>query len=190
MTSTHSTAPAALAAIPLEQVVELDVREDLLNGREPFGRIMAARQTVPPGGALRLRAIFEPVPLYAVMAQQGFDHWTEELAPDDWQVSFYPARSGAEARPARSTSAERGALAASAGDPGAVTVLDLRDVAASERMPRAHAALDQLPAGRTLLLIDDDVPQIPLSRLEELGFTREVREQKDGPVRVFIRRGS
>ncbi|MEX2608590.1 MAG: DUF2249 domain-containing protein [Gemmatimonadota bacterium] len=123
--------PAALAAIPPEHIVELDVREDLRNGQEPFSRIMAARWEVPPGGALRLRAIFEPVPLYGVLGKQGLTHHTEQLGPDDWQVWFYagedehvdaapsPARAGADAGAAAQAPAGADAEAPAAGLAGA-----------------------------------------------------------------------
>lgn len=81
--------PPALEAVAPDAIVEIDVREDLRQGREPFQRIMAARQRVPEGGALVVRATFEPVPLYRVMGKQGFDHYTEELGDEDWRVSFY-----------------------------------------------------------------------------------------------------
>jgi hypothetical protein len=55
-------------------------------------------------------------------------------------------------------------------------------------MVRTLAALETLPAGRTLLQINERVPQFLLPRLEELGFTYRVREQDDAVVRIFIRR--
>ena len=45
-----AAAPEDLAP---EKVVEVDVREDLRAGREPFSRIMAALQDVPRGGCWR-----------------------------------------------------------------------------------------------------------------------------------------
>ena len=80
--------PPEFAAIPAERMTDLDVREDLRRGAEPFGRIMQAQADVPPGGVLRVRAIFEPAPLYMVLGRQGFTHWTERLADDDWRVWF------------------------------------------------------------------------------------------------------
>src|SRR5690606_30324432 len=62
-----ATLPSSANAGEDGVIVDLDVREDLRSGREPFSRIMAAVATVPPGGTLRLRATFEPVPLYAVL---------------------------------------------------------------------------------------------------------------------------
>ena len=82
--------PAGLARIPESDVVVADVREELRSGGEPFGVIMSAKASVPEGGALCVRAIFEPVPLYRVMERNGWTHWTEQLAPDDWKVWFYP----------------------------------------------------------------------------------------------------
>lgn len=81
--------PEALAAIPAESRVELDVRKILKNGGEPFGEIMQAVARVPSNGALRLRATFKPVPLFGVMNVKGFDHWIEYGEGDDWVVWFY-----------------------------------------------------------------------------------------------------
>ncbi|HET8657061.1 MAG TPA: DUF2249 domain-containing protein [Longimicrobiaceae bacterium] len=179
--------PPELARIPSDQVVELDVREALRRGEEPFSQIMAARRQVSPGGALRLRAIFEPAPLYAVLKKQGLDHWTEKHAEDDWEVWFFPAGAGSR----DSASGERSPVTPEprAPDPDEdVIVLDVRGMEPPEPMVRTLAALEELPAGKTLLQINERVPQFLLPKLEELGFVYEVREQNDALVRVFIRR--
>ena len=64
--------------------VELDVRDDLRQGREPFSRIMAAVKALAPGQVLHLRAIFEPLPLYRVLAQRGYSAVSQAHAPDEW----------------------------------------------------------------------------------------------------------
>lgn len=81
--------PEPLAGVDGERVEDVDVREQLRRGGEPFERIMAAAASLPPDGVLRVRAIFEPEPLYAVMASRGFDHWTEQLGAEDWRVWFW-----------------------------------------------------------------------------------------------------
>ena len=63
-TGVREPQPEFLAALAPERIVDLDVREDLRAGREPFSSIMAAREALPAGCVLRVRAIFEPVPLY------------------------------------------------------------------------------------------------------------------------------
>lgn len=175
-----ATAPAALRAITWDRIVTVDVREDLRAGREPFSRIMAARRTVPPGGALCVRAIFEPVPLYAVMKRQGFEHWTERLADDDWRIWFYDAGGGAQPEPAQTTTEIRT-------EEDGVVVIDVRGLEPPEPMVRTLEALEQLPRGGTLVQLNVRVPQFLLPQLEQRGFTYEVREQEPGLVRVFIR---
>ncbi|HSJ31277.1 MAG TPA: DUF2249 domain-containing protein [Longimicrobiales bacterium] len=180
--------PAALAAIDDERIVVLDVRDELRAGREPFSLIMGALRSVPEGGALVIRAIFEPVPLYAVMKRQGLEHWTEELAADDWRVSFYPPAADGVAKEATPAASTAPAPPTDAADPeGDVIVLDVRGMEPPEPMMRTLAALEQLPAGATLLQINVRVPQFLLPMLEERGFTYHVREQEPDLVRVFIR---
>lgn len=182
-TPTREGFPAALAAIPAAKVSAIDVRDELRAGKEPFSLIMAARARVPEGGALSVRAIFEPFPLYAVMARQGFQHHTEELAADDWRVWFYPAAPAAAA----ATPGTGGAEPTDSTEAG-VVVLDVRALEPPEPMVRTLAALETLPPGGTLLHINVRVPQFLLPQLEERGFTYEIRAQGPDLVRVFIRR--
>ena len=176
--------PAALVAIPSNAVVEVDVREDLRAGREPFSRIMAARRTVPAGGALCVRAIFEPVPLYAVMAKQGLAHHAERIEADDWKAWFYPDTSAAVGAPTRATEGD----GPTSGD--GVVVLDVRGLEPPEPLERTLAALESLPAGGTLVQLNVRVPRFLLPRLEERGFLYEIREQREDLVRVIIFRAT
>jgi len=185
--------PAALAAMPETSVVEVDVREDLRNGREPFSRIMAARREVPAGGALRVRAIFEPVPLYAVMGKQGFAHHTEKLGEEDWRVWFHAGEAGPDASPAAGAAPSPDAQPREAGETDAsagVVVLDVRGLEPPEPMVRTLAALEELPPGATLVQVNVRVPRFLLPQLEERGFLYEIREQAPDLVRVFIRRAA
>lgn len=174
--------PPALAAIPSERIADVDVREDLRAGREPFGRIMGAKQALPAGHVLRVRAIFEPAPLYRVLGKDGFAHWTERLAEDDWRVWFH--RDGAEAGAGAVPGADGSAPAVDSG----TVVLDVRGMEPPEPMVRTLAALEALPPGGTLVQVNVRVPRFLLPKLEEQGFEYEVREQGDELVRVFIRR--
>ncbi|HEU5208963.1 MAG TPA: DUF2249 domain-containing protein [Longimicrobiales bacterium] len=179
--------PPALAAIPAERRIVLDVRDELRAGNEPFRAIMTALRERPDDGALAVRAIFEPVPLYTVMRRQGLEHYTEELGPEDWRVWFYadgsePAADRPENVP---ETAPDVAVSAATDD---VVVLDVRGLEPPEPMMRTLAALEQLPVGGTLVQLNVRVPQFLLPLLEERGFTYEVREQDAELVRVFIRR--
>ncbi len=187
--------PAFLANLPAERISDLDVREDLRQGREPFSRIMSARAQLRSGGVLRLRATFEPAPLYVVMGKQGYGHWTEQLANDDWRVWFY--KQGAEETAGEESSTEQTSATDQQKNPATndasdetadVIIVDVRGLEPPEPMVRTLAALERLPQGKTLLQINERVPQFLLPRLEELGLEYDIREQAEGVVRVFIRR--
>jgi uncharacterized protein (DUF2249 family) len=170
------TVPDAWRALPEDRIVELDVRDDLRHGREPFRRIMDAARALPDGSVLRVRAIFEPAPLYAVLARLGLAHGVERLASDDWRVWF---RHGAVASDP--------APVAAAPEDDDVIVLDVRGLEPPEPMMRTLEALAAMPRGKTLVQINVRVPQYLLPRLRERGFTYEIREQGPDLVRIFIR---
>lgn len=73
---------------PDEKTVTVDVREDIRQGREPFGKIMAAVDRLQPDETLLLVVSFEPLPLYRVMARNGFTHCAERTAAGDWKIYF------------------------------------------------------------------------------------------------------
>lgn len=195
--------PPELNAVPEAAVVHLDVREDLRQGKEPFTRIMNALDAVPDGGVLTVRAIFEPEPLYRVMASKGLDHWTEQLGSEDWRVWFYPAGDepyqDSAAGPASPSftkedgsggdepDAQDDAAGGDVPEPGSI-VLDVRGLEPPEPMVRTLAAIEELAPGETLVQVNVRVPRFLLPKLEERGFRYEILEESEERVRVAIRR--
>lgn len=72
--------------------LELDVRDMLRHGGEPFPQIIAAIETLQPAEVLHLRATFEPTPLLNLLASRGFAHETKAYAADDWSAWFWRPR--------------------------------------------------------------------------------------------------
>lgn len=174
--------PEALLSVPRAQVVDADVREDLRAGKEPFRRIMDAARETPSGGVLRVRATFEPAPLYAVLAERGFSHFTERIAHDDWRVWFHRNTDAAAIQPVSPSDA------ATERPPDAdVTLLDVRGLEPPEPMRLTLEALATMPRGKTLVQLNVRVPQYLLPKLDERGFEYEIREQSEDLVRLFIR---
>jgi uncharacterized protein (DUF2249 family) len=159
------------------RAVELDVRADIRQGKEPFARIMAAVEALAPGEALVIRAPFEPAPLYRVLGRRGFRHWAERLAADDWRVWFWPA-AGAEAH------APRDRVASAEMSP----TLDVRGLEPPLPMVRILERLDALPAGATLTVLHERRPLFLYPQLDERGFGHETDEPEPGLVRILIRR--
>jgi uncharacterized protein (DUF2249 family) len=169
--------------MPESARVELDVREDIREGREPFARIMAAVDELPRNAALVLRAPFEPVPLYRVLGRRGFAHWTESRAPDDWSVWFFREAAPTEPMPAPAVSAAP--RAASAGD-GVPTPLDVRGLEPPHPMIRVLDAVEALAPGQRLEVWHDRRPLFLYPQLEERGCSHATDEPKPGLVRILI----
>lgn len=202
--------PLILDALLPDQIIELDVRDDLRAGIEPFGRIMAAAKEIGGGKVLRLRATFEPVPLYHVMAKRGLDRWTERLDEDDWVVWFFaPAPNGAavaEREPGSEASlrpsggpklrssgednAENGSQAPPEADrePHVVVRLDVRGLEPPEPMMRTLEAIDALPSGGTLIQTNVRVPRFLIEELNRRGLPNESRTVAPGIVELTIRK--
>ncbi|AFK20930.1 DUF2249 domain-containing protein (plasmid) [Haloferax mediterranei ATCC 33500] len=68
-----------------DAVHTLDVRD--LDG-EPFGEIMAAVDGLTADESFLLVNSFEPVPLYDVLEQRGFEYETSQVAADEWHITI------------------------------------------------------------------------------------------------------
>ena len=170
MSAAGAGRPAALDAL---RPVDLDVREDIRAGREPFARIMAAVKALGARDALVLRAPFEPAPLYKVLGGRGFAHWTECLGADDWRVWFYRGDTGP-------------AVASGAGD--AASALDVRGLEPPLPMVRVLERLDTLAPGGRLTVLHDRRPMLLYPQLEARGFSHASDEPAPGLVRIVIER--
>ena len=145
--------------------VELDLREDMRAGREPFSRIMAAVGALQDGEVLLLRTIFEPVPLFGVLAKRGFLHEATPHTDDDWSVWFWHEPVVA--------------------DPPTVW-LDVRGLEPPEPLHQTLAALDVLPDGHQLVQVNVRVPQLLLPMLAERGYACEIDDSVADQVNVRI----
>ena len=193
---TVPTRPDALHDVDPSRILDLDVRRDLREGNDPFHRIMHARQALAGDGILRLRATFEPRPLYGVMRHEGFLHWAEPMAEDDWRVWFYRPDGHVAAvseAPEAPNAAGRSAPTRlpTCGTPGPpptdMVVLDVRGMEPPEPLTATLARIESLPEGHTLIQINQRQPHFLFPELERRGFQFSVREEGD-EVRVFIRR--
>ncbi len=166
-------------------VIEVDVRDDLRSGREPFSRIMSAVSTLDANDVLHLRAIFEPARLFAVLGKRGFAHESKANAPDDWSVWFWrPAmRDTVTAEASTAPTFENDVPA----DDETTAFLDVRGFSPPEPMLQTLVALETLPPGHTLVQINARVPHFLFPVLAERGFAWEIDESRTDRVLVRIR---
>jgi uncharacterized protein (DUF2249 family) len=143
---------------------ELDVRPIIATGGAPIGAILAAAQGLPSGGALRLIAPFEPVPLYGKLGELGFDHATRARDDGAWEILFTRRKVA----------------------PPPPVMLDLRTLEPPEPLQRALEAATALPPGGVLIAITRFRPVHLLSILDERGLAWEANEQPDGSWETIV----
>ncbi len=164
--------------------VTLDVREDIRRGREPFSRIMQAAATLDSDQTLVLLAPFEPMPLYAVLQNQGFSHESRELDSGDWEVRFFRGEpegaNGTSNQPAQADSPKSASK-------GYVDV-DTRGLEPPEPLVKILEALPSLPEGGVIRAFTDRRPMHLYAQLEQRGYLGETLEQPDGSFVTHVRR--
>lgn len=161
---------------------ELDVREMLANGQEPFRLITGTAREVGPGEAFALVTSFEPLPLYDALAKQGFSHWGEPVGDGDWRVLFHRDGDASHAPAPASTGVEWDAPAS------AEVTIDVSELVPPEPMIRILEALEGLPDGARLLVHHVRRPMHLYDRLDEMGYAHATREPAPGRVEVLIQK--
>ena len=175
-------------------IVILDVREEIAQGREPFAKIMGTVAQLRPDQKLQLIAPFEPLPLFSVLAKKGYSHAGKQLESGDWEVLFtrntgqashVPSeRDGTSVKTSGARSADTGRREACA----AYIDVDARGLEPPQPMVKILEALATLPTDAGLRAHTDRRPMHLYAHLEERGFTSETTEQGDGSFLTHIRR--
>lgn len=172
--------PAWVATAPL--VREMDVREMLDKGQEPFRLITGTAREVGAGEAFALVTGFEPLPLYDALAKQGFSHWAEPIGNGDWRVLFHRDRETAAAPSTPSARVDWDAPATSE------VTIDVSELVPPEPMIRVLTALEDLPDGGRLLVHHVRRPMHLYDRLDEMGYAHDTRELAPDRIEVLIQK--
>lgn len=162
-----------------DEIVTLDVREEISQGREPFGIIMRTVAKLQPGQKFRLLAPFEPAPLYTVLGNKGFSHETKQLDSGVWEITFSP---GDAPKPAAKSTAPT-----SANEPTSFIEVDARGLEPPQPMVTILEAVSNLPAKTGIRARTDRRPMHLYAHLEERGFSSQTTEQSDGSFLTEIR---
>ena len=161
-------------------VVKLDVRQEIQQGREPFGLIMRTVGQLQPKESLLLVAPFEPVPLFGVMANRGFSHTARALPDGSYEILFEQASPVAvsEISPSRPE--------CPAQPKTKVIEVEARGLEPPQPLVTILEALERLPSDASLRAHTDRKPQHLLSLLEQRGIRATTTEQGDGSYVTHI----
>lgn len=68
--------------------LELDLRRPRGGAPSTFKDVLDGALRLGPGGLLSVRMDFEPSLLDRMLSDQGFEHWLEPLADEQWIIYF------------------------------------------------------------------------------------------------------
>ena len=189
-----------------KKVVELDVREDLKNKREPFKKIMEAIKPLQEGDQFILHAIFKPTPLLKLLKAKGFSYEVQQQAPDHWTVIFtkqkrrfsltslFGSKQDQDTAPAPSHSGnpmvDEEEIAQSVENDlkkeGNVYRLDNRGLEPPKPMMRTLHQLSRMKPGETLIITNERVPVFLFEELKELGYDYQYEQIDENTVNITI----
>ena len=154
----------------------LDVRPILSKGGDPFKVIVRSVGELAPGEALHLMVGFDPVPLYAVLRNQGFASHTQAEG-STFHVWFW--REGSPVRPAVAPFAERSGLK----EP---VEMDVRGLEPPQPMIAILEKLVELGDGAQLLVRHHREPVLLYEKLLARGYAARTSRRGEGDYLVHI----
>jgi uncharacterized protein (DUF2249 family) len=168
-------------------ITTLDVREDIRQGREPFSKIMRTVAELGEQEEFLLIAPFEPVPLYAVLARQGFGHRAKQKASGDWEVVF-TRESRAGVPPALKSAVVELQQEARRDACTTLVEIDARGLEPPQPLIKILEAVEALPEGAEMRARTNRRPVHLYPHLEDRGFAAKTEEQSDGSFITYIQR--
>jgi uncharacterized protein (DUF2249 family) len=174
--------PAWMDSLDPANEVLLDVRPILSSGKDPLKDILEGLRNLHPGQYLRLVNFFEPVPLYSIIGNKGFEHWTEER-----EGVFHVFLSG-QWKASSEGSPRHDVADLLLEHDHALLEVDVRGLEPPEPMVRILEALSGIEEGGVLLVHHHREPMFLYDKLEERGFQAACQKVQDNYYKVLIKK--
>lgn len=183
--SAPSKMPEFLTNISPDNIIELDVREILESGKDPFNLILENIKRLKLKQILKLINSFEPVPLIQLLEKQGYKTYSEIINTDLVFTYFFNDEqvltSGYEHR--SSDEDWNGVLGRFK---EASVTIDVRALEMPLPMLTILDALENLPDGKALYVYHKRIPVFLLPELQERNFEYRIKEIGDSEVHLLI----
>ncbi|MEO8231244.1 MAG: DUF2249 domain-containing protein [Ignavibacteriota bacterium] len=176
----ENTKPERLDKISPDKFIKLDVRPTIDSGKDPFLEIMQAIKSLKDDDVLHLINSFEPMPLYSVLSNKGYEHWTEKVG-DVFNVYFFKDNS-------KSIKTEQGKEDAKTvnTDLKKVIEIDVRELAPPEPMIKVLESLSEVDEETVLVVHHHREPAMLYPKLEERGYTAMTNKIEENYYKVII----
>lgn len=171
--------PEILNSISDDKIIKLDVRPILNSGKDPFLDIMNKVKSLEIEQVLMIINSFEPVPLYSVLGNKGFEHWTEKIN-DEIRVYFF------KTNPANKTLDNNVQAEKDLSEFENVIEIDVRELPPPEPMMKIFEKLPEVDDETILLVHHHREPVMLYPKLEDRGFEAVSNKIEDNYYKVLI----
>lgn len=175
---------AIVETIAAEEVV-LDVRPIIASCSDPLKTILQTVRGLREGQVLHLVNSFEPIPLYSVLGERGFEHFTRNMM-GVWHVWFFRSKDGASR--ARQTDDRKQPSKEIVKTEERIIELDVRGLAPPEPMMRILERLSDVDERTILLVHHHREPMLLYEKLEQRGYRAVTEKVGEGYYKVVIRK--
>ena len=172
--------PEKIKNINSENIVRLDVRPFIDSGKDPFLEIMSAVKSLKDDQVLNLINSFEPLPLYTVMKNKGFEHWTEKEG-NIFNVFFYKGTESANQNTRDVHSSNENSF-----DYENVIEIDVRDLVPPEPMMKILENISKVDEKTVMVVHHHREPMMLYPKLEERGYEAVTNKINDNYYKVVI----
>lgn len=171
--------PELINTLSKEKIIELDVRPIINSGKDPFLDIMNKVKCLKDDEVLLIINSFEPIPLYTVLGEKGFDHYTEK---EDEAFKVYFFKSSSE----KNMSDKKSESEISLSDFENVIELDVRELPPPEPMMKIFEKLSEVNEKTILLVHHHREPLMLYPKLNERGFEAISNKIEENYYKVLI----
>ncbi len=161
----ENTKPEKLNKISPDKFIKLDVRPTIDSGKDPFLKIMQTIKSLKDDDVLHLINSFEPMPLYSVLGNKGYEHWTESI-DGVFNVYFFKDNS----KSIKTEQAKNNNEIVDT-DLKKVIEIDVRELAPPEPMIKVLESLSEVDEETVLVVHHHREPMMLYPKLEERGYT-------------------
>jgi len=163
-----------------ENFIKLDVRPTIELGRDPFLDIMEKIKALKEDEVLHLINSFEPMPLYSVLGNKGFEHWTEKV-DSVFNVYFFKDNS----KLIKTEQAKDNTKIVNT-EFKKVIEIDVRELAPPEPMIKVLESLSDVDEETVLVVHHHREPAMLYPKLEERGYSAMTNKIAEDYYKVVI----
>ncbi len=171
----------------MNNIVELDVREIISSGNDPFNIIMNSIKGLPKNKILKIINSFAPIPLINILEKKGYASYTIKESPDVFNTYFKNIRDKSEIitieqSPSTTENFEKILELFS----NNIDSIDVRALEMPAPMIAILKKLEELNENTALLVHHKKIPQFLFPELQQQGFSWELKEIDENNIKLLI----